>query len=164
MGAGHGAAHPAAVKTRIEQEPVNFLADIGCLGMLAVTKIVGRQQVVVVHNGDQMGGADFGHFVLLGIQLHDFTRMHFGHRFQAVFIRRGIGVGGDISPAGHHGFQALVGKNGPDAAAAGLLVAGAFAFGVIPGKIEAADQGVFSAGACRYHRNVSRFSLGKVLG
>ena len=86
-----------------------------------------------------MGGADFGHLVLLGIQFHDFARMHFGHFFQAVLVRRGIGVGGDIVPAGNHCSQPLVGKNGPDAAAAGLFVACAFAFGIIPGEIEASD-------------------------
>ena len=71
MGAGNGASHPATVEAGIKQAPVYFLAQIRCLAMLAEAKIVSRQQVVVIHDGDQMGGADFGHFVLFWIQLRN---------------------------------------------------------------------------------------------
>ena len=57
------------------------------------------------------------------------------------------GVGDAFSPgaAYNQGFDAFVCKYGPDSTTAGLFVAGTFAFGIVPGKIQAADQSVFSA-------------------
>ena len=34
-----------------------------------------RQAIMIVHYGDQMGGADACHFILFGIQLNYFTGM-----------------------------------------------------------------------------------------
>ena len=71
--AGHRAAHPAAVKAGIKKMAIGLLTQIGCLRMRPVSKIVGWQQIMVIHYGDQMGCSDASHLILFGVQLDNFA-------------------------------------------------------------------------------------------
>ena len=165
VGAGDRAAHPAAVVAGIEQPAEHGLAEVGGLAVAPEAEVVGRQQVVVVHDGHDVGGADHGHFVLLGVELDNFPRMQLGDLLETILVSRTVGLDGDAGvPAGDQGLEPLVGKDRADAAAAGLLVAGALALGVVPAEIEAAEKGVFGAGAGRHHGDVARLALGEVAG
>ena len=165
VGAGHRAAHPAAVVAGVEEAAEHRLAQVGGFPVLAEAEIVGRQQVVVVHDGDDVRGADGRHLVLLGVEFDDLAGMLLGDRLQTFFFSRLVGVERDGGvPAGHQGPDALVGEDGAHPAAAGLLVAGALALRVVPAEVEAAEEGVLRAGAGRHHRDVARLALGEVLG
>ncbi len=67
VGAGHGAAFPAAIKSRIEELCKNLPADERRPWVGSVLEVVGGQQVKIVHDGHQVGGANAGHLILLGV-------------------------------------------------------------------------------------------------
>ena len=72
--AGHGAAEPAAVRQVLGEE---LLPDpgghLGPLGVLAVLVVLGRQEVVVVHDLHEVGGALLSHLALLVVVDDDLT-------------------------------------------------------------------------------------------
>jgi hypothetical protein len=165
VGAGHGAAHPAAVEAGVEEAPEDGLTEVRGLAVAAEAEVVSRQEIVVVHDGDQVGRADHGHLVLLGVEGDDFARMQLGDRLQPLAVGWAVGVDGDSGvPAGDQRPQPLVGEDRPDPAATGLLVAGAPALGVVPAEIQAAEEGVLRPGTGRDHRNVAGFALGEMVG
>lgn len=111
--------------------------------MRAVAEVVGGQQVEVVHNLDDVGGADFAHLVLLVVQICDFfvdalpsltDEGHIGHAVQ---------VAAHIGKTDDNGLDFLIAEDAPWPAAPGLLHAGFFAAHIVPGGVNQRDAGVF---------------------
>jgi hypothetical protein len=120
-----------------------------------IAEVVGRQQVEVIHDFDDVGRADFAHLVLLVVEVGDFfvdalpglaDERHIGH---AVF------VAAHVAKTDDDGLDALVAEDAPRAAAPGLLEAGFFAAHIVPGRVNQGDAGVFGSLTGCQHRDAA---------
>ena len=155
LGAGHGTSVPAAVHGHLGAAG---LPDVGIdlvgIGMGAELEVVGRQQVIGVHDLHDMGGAVAAHLALGVVIDPDFlVQLDAG-------LGQGLEVGGvvhialDHRSAADQGPDPLVPEHGAQAAAAGLLEPDAAPALVPPGEVEHADEAVVGAGAGGHHRDV----------
>ena len=92
MRAGDRASYPAAVKTLVKYSPEDLLSHIGGLVVTSVTEVVGRQQVVIIHDSHEMGCSHPGHFVLFRIQINDFTGIELPNLLEGGGICRIVGA------------------------------------------------------------------------
>ena len=140
--------------------------DLGRVRVRAELEVVGRQQVIVIHDLDQVCGAHAAHLVLLVVQLDDLLVDALADGADALEISRVVGVGPHAGVADDDRLDLLVAQHGADAAAAGLLDARLAALGVVPAHVEAADARVLTALPGRHHRHVApvRFTLRVHLG
>ena len=169
--ARHGAAVDAGVGVRLREERVpDQRVDLGRVGVAAELEVVGRQQVVVVHDLDQVRGAHAAHLVLLVVQLDDLFVDALAHGADALEVGRVVGVGPHAGVADDDRLDLLVAQHGADAAAARLLDARLAPLGIVPAHVEAADAGVLAALPGRHHRHVApvgfalRVHLGELIG
>ena len=137
---------------RASQTSELILGESGCAAEL---EVVGRQQIVIVHDLDQVRGADAAHLVLLVVQLDDLFVDALAHGADALEIGRVVGVGAHAGVADDDRLDLLVAQHRADAAAAGLLDARFAPLGIVPAHVEAADAGVLTALAGRHHRHVA---------
>ena len=171
LGAGHGAAVDAGVGVRLGEEPVpNRGVDLGHVGVAAELEVVHRQQVVIVHDLDQVRGAHAAHLVLLVVQLDDLPVDALAHGPDALDVGRIVGVRLHAGVADDDGLDPLVAQHRAQPAAAGLLDTGHPPLGIVPAHVEAADAGVLAALPGRHHRHVApvrlvaRVHLGELIG
>ncbi len=67
--------------------------DLRRVGMRAELEVVHRQQVVVVHDLDQVRGAHAAHLVLLVVEVGDLLVDALAHGADALEVGRVVGVG-----------------------------------------------------------------------
>ena len=146
VGAGDGAAVPAAIgqPLRVARFP-HVAVDLGRLRVRAEAEVVDGQQVVVVHNLHQEGGAPARHPVLDGVPGADFAVHRRAGLRQAFEVGGGVGLAREGRGAHDEGLDALVAEHGADAAAPGLLVAQILALAVVEAEVEAAHPRVLRA-------------------
>ena len=144
--ARHGAAVDAGVGVRLGEEPIpNLGVDLGHVGVAAELEVVDRQQVVIVHDLDQVRGAHAAHPVLLVVQLDDLLIDALAHGPDALDVSRIVGVRLHAGVADDDGLDPLVAQHGAQPAAAGLLDTGHPPLGIVPAHVEAADACVLAA-------------------
>ena len=152
MGAGEGAAIPAAVGEALGEE---FFPDpggeLGAAGVLAETVVLDGQEVVVVHYFHEMGGAGPAHFALFVIFVEDFAVQFETEALDGGRVGGMVVVLGKGRVAADKGLEALVPEDGADASAPGLLHAAAAAAPIVEAEIEEAEQAVLGAAAGGYH-------------
>ena len=141
LGAAHGAAVPAAVRYVLQQ--VKFAEHVSgdLLGfrMHAVTVVHDGQQVVSVHNVDDVSGTDLSHLAD-EIVVHGHFAVDTQTGFvQELLIQSMVHVGAGAAITDDQAFDVLVAEHGADAAAAGLLQTGAGTTLIPEGEVQAAD-------------------------
>ena len=75
-----------------------------------------------------------------------------------------VGFCRNRTPPGHDSFYSFIDKDGTDATPAGLFISDPFALAIIPGKVEAPDEGMFGSGSGGNNRYTTLLSFRKVIG
>ena len=134
--ARHRAAVDAGVGVCLGEEGVpDGGLDLGHVGVAAELEVMHRQQVVIVHDLDQVRGADAAHLVLLVIELDDLLVDALAHGPDALDVRRRVGLGPEAGAATDDGLDLLVAQQRAQPAAAGLLDTDLTALGIIPAHV-----------------------------
>ena len=97
-------------------------------------------QVIVVHNLHQIRSAAFAHTALLVVIVVDFLVEFFPSAGDAGRVGRMVGVAAHGRALDHQRLDALIAKDGADAAPPSLLEARGLSLAVIEAKVEAAPQ------------------------
>ena len=160
LGAGHGAAEPAAVGQPVGDKFIEGVRiDLGCIGVPAELEVVRGQQVVLVHDLDEVGGADLAHPALLVVQGDDLLVELQPGALERVQVGGIVGLARQARILDHDRLDLLVAEHRADAAAAGLLEPRHLAAPVIEGEVQAPDQGVLGAAAGAHRRDVHFLQL-----
>ena len=130
--AREGAADPTAVEALIEEFQEDVFAHQGRVRVAAVTVVADRQQVVIVHDRDEVRRPHRGHMVLLRVLFEDLGRVELRHPFQQCCVSRVIGLKLYRVPAHDEGGDPLVREDRAYAPAAGLFEPCPSPFLVVP--------------------------------
>ncbi|OQB01133.1 MAG: hypothetical protein BWY25_01364 [Chloroflexi bacterium ADurb.Bin222] len=155
MGAGHGAAVPAAIGQALREAlfPIGAV-NLMRLWMRAEFEVVDRQQIVVAHDAHQIGGAAIAHPVLDGIPGGDFLLHVCAHARETLRVGGMIGVAVESVGAHDQGFDMLVAQHRAGTATRGLFVADGPPLAVVEAEVEAAQQRVLCPRAGGDHGDV----------
>ena len=148
LGAGHGAAVPAAVGVGLGEVLFVFFGGDGSYGVgSAEFEVVHRKDVVVVHDLVEMGGAGGAHDALDVVVAADLAVELDPH------LLEGGEVGGvvldprEAAFADDEGADLLVPEDGASSSPSGLLEAGEFPAGVVEADVEGAPPAVLGGAA-----------------
>ena len=145
---GDAAADPAAVETLVELLAVHLRSHLHRVRVASVLIIVRGKEVVIVHDGHQMGGSDPSHLILYGVQRHYLLTVGPSHRSERIRIVRRIAFRVHGGAADNKGRDLLVPENGTQSAPSRLFIPDYLPADIVPTEVQAAHERVFRPGPC----------------
>ena len=120
--ARHVTAVPAAVEDALSEARLpHRRGDLRRVGMLAVPEVVRRQQVVRIHDLDQVRRPDLAHLALFVVEVVDFLRERPPDLRGPIQLGGVVHVGLQLEAVDNQRLQPLVAEHAPDAAPPRLL-------------------------------------------
>jgi hypothetical protein len=119
----------------------------------AILEVVGWQEVIVIHDGNQMGCAHTRHIILDVIQAAHFVIDTASRLLEQLWIGWLVEVAFHVAVLYDQSLDPLVTKDRTDAASPSLLVAHSTPAWIVPAKVQAAEARVLCARSSRYGRD-----------